>query len=191
IERTGGYVAKDKGDVEGLVEKAAKAKKILGITLGSKEGVIIIDKVAPKSSAAEAGIEPGDALVAIWNRLTGYMQEEEITDLLLDKPALEIKCAIERSVDVGINPNRGIFSNIRSLIGASLEMEYDGLTVTKVDKKGAAIDAGLKIGDLITSIDGRPTRYMPIKDAVGMIKGSKKDFAVLTLRREIIMWRSD
>ncbi|MDD5423326.1 MAG: PDZ domain-containing protein, partial [Candidatus Omnitrophica bacterium] len=191
IERTGGYVAKDKGDKEGLAGKTAKAKKTLGITLGSKNGVIIIDKVAPKSSADEAGIKPSDALVAIWNRLTGYMQVEEIMDLLLDKPALEIKCTIERTVDVMISSNRGIFSNIRSLIGASFGMEYDGLTITEVYGKGAANEAGLKKGDLITAIDGRPTRYMPIKNAVGMIKNSKKDAAKLTLRRDIIMWRND
>ncbi|MFA4981154.1 MAG: PDZ domain-containing protein [Candidatus Omnitrophota bacterium] len=191
IERTGGFVAKDKGDREGLAEKAAKTKRTLGITLRSKDGVIIIEKVAPRSSAAEAGIKPGDALVAIWGKLTGYMQEEEIMDLLLDKPALEIKCSIERTVDVMINPRRNFLSSIKSLMGASFGMEFDGLTVTEVDRKGAAAGAGLKKGDLVTAIDGRPTRYMPINDAVGMIKDSKRDTARFTLRREIIMWRSD
>jgi C-terminal processing protease CtpA/Prc len=64
-------------------------------------------------------------------------------------------------------------------------MEIDGLTVSAV-QDGAA---GLEKGDLIVAIDGKSTRYMPLKSAVNLIKSVKADAVKLTLRRNLIIWR--
>ena len=106
---------------------------------------------------------------------------EEVTNMLLDKPSLELKCTIERDIEVNLASGNNI--------GASFTMEFDGLTVTGVKEGGAALNAGLKKDDLITAIDGKSTRYMPMNKAVELIKSSKTGYVELTVRREVIIWR--
>ena len=49
--------------------------------------------------------------------------------------------------------------------------------------------AGVKKGDLVIEIDGRPTRYMPLKKAIGYIKDTENDFVKLTIKRDVVIWR--
>lgn len=181
LERTGGFLSKDTGDKETFEKKAEKLKRTLGLVLVSGKGRIKVDKVDDKSPADEAGIRRGDELVAIWGKLTGYMELGEVLDILLDKPALEIKCTIERSVDV----------SPRNEIGASFSMEFDGLTVSGLKENGASYASGVRTGDLITVVDGQSTRYMPLKNAIELIRDSQNDSVKLILRREALMWRRD
>ena len=129
----------------------------------------------------------GDRVIAVWGRLTGYMTLKEVMGILLEKPSLELKCDIERTVSINVNP--GVWTNTNNLIGASFSMEFDGLTVSGVKEYGAAIAAGLKKSDLITAIDGKSTRYMPLKNAIDLIKNSQGGSIKLTLRREVLIWR--
>ncbi|MDD3905354.1 MAG: nickel pincer cofactor biosynthesis protein LarC [Candidatus Omnitrophica bacterium] len=172
-------------------QKVTALRKAVGITLAVKDGFPVAESVQPNSPADEAGIERGDRLVAIWARLTGYMSLDEVLGALLDKPSLELKCTIEKTVDVAINPYRLVAPGPNELIGASLAMRFDGLTIDSVRRDGAVVKAGLKAGDLITAIDGKSTRYMPMKKAVSMIRDSKEKTAILTVRREILLWRRD
>lgn len=168
-------------DMEKLKEKA-------GIILSSEGGMIRIKDCLAGSPAYEAGIRPGDTLIAIWGRLVGYMSQEETVRTLLEKTSLETRCTIERSVDIGINKDRGPLSGVNDLIGVDLKMRLDGLTVADVKARSPAESAGLERGDLITAINGNPTRYMPLKRAAELIKKSKGDSVKLTFRRETVMW---
>ncbi len=179
MERQGPFVDPNKVKEQEAAEKAARLKETMGMVLVIKDGVPVVDSVAPRSPAAEAGIEKGDKLVAIWARLTGYMELSEILDALLDKPSLELKCTIDRTIDAA------------DITGSSFAMEFDGLTVTASPEASASYAAGLRKGDLVTSIDGKSTRYMPLKDAVKMMKKAKGKNIELTIRREILMWRRD
>ena len=106
-------------------------------------------------------------------------------------PSLELKCTIERALDVAVSPYRLVSPGPNELIGASFVMEFDGLTVASVREGKTAYDAGLKIGDVITSIDDKPTRYMPLNSAINMIRNSKEKTVKLTVQREILIWRRD
>jgi len=174
-----------------LSEKAARMKKDIGITLSIKDGLPMVGSVQPHSPADESGMLQGDKIAAIWARLTGYMSLKEVTDALLDKPSLELKCTIERALDIPINPYRLIAFGENDLIGATFTMEFNGLTVDSVREDGSSKEAGLKKGDLVVSIDGKPTRYMPLNKAVSVIKNSKEKTVKLTIRREILIWRRD
>ncbi|MFA6320998.1 MAG: nickel pincer cofactor biosynthesis protein LarC [Candidatus Omnitrophota bacterium] len=165
---------------EAAMEKEIKLKKTVGMTLTMKNGLPVIDFVRSNSSAADAGIEKDDRLIAIWSRLTGYMDLEEVVDALLDKPSLELKCSIERTVTV---PGE--------LTGVSFTMEFDGLTISAVQPDSIGAKAGFRKGDLVTAIDGKSTRYMPLKNAMTMIKGPGKEFTELVIRREVLLWRKD
>lgn len=179
IERQGAGAAIEPVVSDEISEKSARLKKTLGITLGMKGNFPVIENVQPHSAAYDAGLEKGDKLTAIWSRLTGYMELTEVMNALLDKPSLELKCTFERAVKV---PNG---------LGASFTMEFDGLTIASIHEGGPAQQSGLRKGDLITEIDGKSARYMPLKNAVNAIEHAKGDAVNLTIRREVLIWRRD
>jgi hypothetical protein len=182
-ENFGAMIKAEASEAEKMKGLADRLKKTIGITLEMKDGLPVVTGVTMKSAAYLAGIRNGDRIVAIWARLTGYLSLGEVLDMLLDKPSLELKCTLERTVDV----NMGFGNNIQ----ASFSMEFDGLTVSGVKDGGTAFNAGLKKGDLITAIDGKSTRYMPIKKALAAIKAAQDGRVELTLRRETLIWRTD
>ena len=65
-------------------------------------------------------------------------------------------------------------------------MKFDGLTVDQIIQGGYASAGGLKEGDLITSIDGQATRYMPLKKAIEVIRESAGQPVKITFRRILI-----
>ncbi len=188
LERYGTVVETARGDKEKLEELKSNLKNSLGLEIKTNKAVPEIAAVTKSSPAYDAGIRKGDLLVAVWGKLTGYMPIGEILELALDKPSLELKCTIERTANVEIG-DKGAFAGPERMIGASLKMEFDGLTISGVKDNGAAGKAGLEKDDLITAIDGKSTRYMPLQKAVELIKSSKEDSVKLTIRRELTIWR--
>jgi len=166
-------------------------EKLTGMKIAVVDNMPKIEYVKSPSPAYEAGLRKGDVLVSVWGKLTGYLSLKEMLDLLINKSAIEIRCTIERTSDVAINSNRTIISGIEDLIGASFAMEIDGLTVSSVKESGYAAEAGLKKEDLIMSIDGKQTRYMPLKKAVELIKNSREGTVKLVIRRKTIIWRNN
>ena len=191
LEQQGAFVSVEPPPVESISEKAARLKKAIGITLEITDGFPCVDTIQPRSAAADAGMERGDRLIAIWAKLTGYMELHDVLDALLDKPSLELKCTIDREVNIAVVPYKMVTLGSNELIGAAFSMEFDGLTVSSVREGGAAADAGIKKGDLVTGIEGKATRYMPLNDAVAMIRNSKGGTVRLTIRKEILIWRRD
>lgn len=175
----------------GIAEKTAKLNKGLGITLAMEGSFPVVENLQPHSAADEAEIKKGDRIFAIWSRLTGYMELDDVMDALLDKPSLELKCTIERTVDVPLGEYRLISPGPDEIMGASFSMEFDGLTIASVRDNSPAKKAGLKKGDLVVSIDGKQTRYMPLKKAIDEMRRSKSDVVRLTIRREALIWRRD
>jgi C-terminal processing protease CtpA/Prc len=136
-----------------------------------------ITGVRASSPAYEAGIRQGDILVAVWGRLVKYLSIHEIVDLMLEKTSLETKCTIEHGVSVGVKN-----------FGAEFKMQFDGMTVSRVQDGSSAKEAGLKEQDIITAINGNSTRYMPLKKALELIKNSANDTVMLTFRRDLVIW---
>lgn len=189
FERYGGLTPSERLAKSQEEEMAVKLSDTFGIKLKMDDGNPAVEAVRSRSTAYDAGVRSGDRIVAVWSRLTGYMSLEEVMAILLEKPSLEMKVTIERTVDVGVNPSRGALSGSNDLIGAIFVMKFDGLTLEKASEGGYAYEAGLKAGDLITAINGQNTRYMPLKKAVETIQDSKGTAVKITFRRELIMWR--
>ncbi len=191
FEKYGGHIEAMQGD-EGEYNRAVeKLKDTSGMAVNLKDDLPGIVGVKIDSPAYDAGIRRGDRLVAIWGHLTGYMSLQEVVNNIMEKSSLEVKCIIERTIDVPISRNRPLFAKINHLIGASFSMEFDGLTISGVTDGDSAVLAGIHKGDLVTAIDGKSTRYMPLKNAVKMIKRSKANTVRLTIRREVTFWRGD
>ena len=190
FEKYGSHIEAMDGD-EGEHNRAVeKLKDTSGMAIGLTENMPGIVNVRIDSPAYEAGIRRGDTLAAIWGRLTGYMSLQEVVNNIMEKSSLEVKCVIERVIDVPIRKERPLFAKINSLIGASFSMEFDGLTISGVTDGDSAALSGIRKGDLIAAIDDKSTRYMPLKNAVEMIKRSKANIVKLTIRREATFWRS-
>ena len=178
FENYGTAVPTEKNTEESVNDLAENLKKGIGITFANEGATPKVEAVGMNSPAEEAGVKPGDRLVAVWGRLTGYMPLKDLMATLSEKPALELKCTLERVINVSVNG-----------LGASFSMEFDGLTVSAVKEDSSAFEAGLKKGDLVTDINDNSTRYMPLKKAMQMIRHSKDGIVKLTIRREALIWR--
>jgi|GEM_PF-1923798 len=66
-------------------------------------------------------------------------------------------------------------------IGAKLDKTNDGLVIATVFSGSPAEKAGLKIGQVITAINGVPVSPMALRDAVKLIRGPKGSKVELTL----------
>jgi S1-C subfamily serine protease len=144
---------------------------------------IVIDEVVDNSPADEAGLEPGDVIVKLDNRnlrkvkdLTGNLAKKAPEDEIL----LEIMRGRERekiTVILGSRSDRndwiGALPNIHfrgfvhgTYLGVEVQemnedlaqyfdvTEDDGVLVTSVDEDGPAMEAGLKAGDVLVTMDG-------------------------------------
>lgn len=189
FERFGVVGSVEKSPADELTDAIARLNTSLGIALAMKQGVPRIESVRTGSPAYDAGIRAGDLLVSVWSRLTGYLALKEVIDILLDRPSVEIKCTVERTVVLPISRNRTLLMGTKELIGLSFSMEFDGLTIAGVEEDGMAYKAGIRAGDLVTALDGKSTRYMPLKSAVELIKGAGKESVQITFRRQVVMWR--
>ena len=102
---------------------------------------------------------------------------------------LEIKCTVERDITVFPDPGRTMMSSLKDMIGTEFSMQFDGLTVSNIEKDYPAFESGLEKNDLVVSIDGKSTRYMPLKKAISLMRGTKNDSILLKIRRELLIWR--
>ena len=175
-----GEMSAIKSDEEKFNESLHKLRVEAGISLITKDGVTQIEGVKMQSSAARAGIRKGDILVAVWGRLVGYMSLKEVVETLLEKNSLETKITLERNIKVRVRP--------RDSIGATLSMQFDGLTVSEVDEDSTAMEAGLNPNDIIIAINGKSVCYMPLNKAIALIKKSRGGSVNLTVRKDVVMW---
>lgn len=182
-------IEEEKSPSEKIKESTDKLREVLGITLSIDNSIPVVDSVSIKSPAYEAGIIKGDAIVSIWGRLCGYMPLEDIVSTLLEKPSVEIKCGIERTVAVQLNPDRNMLSSLKDITGSLFRMEFDGLTISEVREGGPAFEAGLIKSDLIVAIDGKSTRYLPLKTAISMMHNTKNNTITFRIRRGLLIWR--
>lgn len=159
----------------------------MGIRIGQKSGYTKITKVSKNSPADRAGVKQGDFLVSVWGQLAGYMSLEEIGSFLMKKAIGEIRVGIQRNVK--IKKDRPYQRSYKNIIDGKMDMLFDGLTVTEIADGGRGKKAGLRKNDLVVAINGAPTRYMPFQKAARLIEDRKHNPAVLTVRRDVTIWR--
>ncbi len=174
------------GEVDGMMDVLDKTT---GMKIVLIENVPKVEAVRLNSPAFEAGIRKNDTLISVWGKLAGYLSLKETLNLLISKSAIEIRCVIERVFDVNVNPNNAIITGPEDLIGATLAIDIDGLVIAGVKDAGTAFTAGIYKGDRVIAIDDKPTRYMPLKKALELIKNIKSGSIKLTIRRKATIWR--
>lgn len=155
-----------------------KLKQLLGIEVTLKDERPYVNKISVGSQADKAGIKEADYITAVWNRLTGYMGLEDVYDAILSSNTGEIKLTIERSVN---------FKKEEIPLGINLDITPKGLSITNVLKNSSAQKRGFLKSDVIDKINGKSTRYMPLKEAINLIESPDKEIAII-IQRDITVW---
>lgn len=131
----------------------------------------VIGKVLPDEAAAEAGLRPGDRILAVDGRAVRYWTDREaaggglwsVTHNLAPYPGVSLRIAIERGgqrIERFITPREDVCYDrlgLRwrcGLIGVSPLFEMAQIGV--IDPSSPAGRAGLRTGDLVTALNGRP-----------------------------------
>ncbi|MFH1836661.1 MAG: PDZ domain-containing protein [Candidatus Omnitrophota bacterium] len=167
--------------------KEEKIETIFGFQLEDKDGRIEIYNVKNASSSDRAGLKDGDILLKAWDRAVSYMSLEDVMNKLLVPGIMDIKVTIEREYDLAIDEKGG---NHNTLLGGVLGFsEMEGLMFEEVTPSGKAQKAGIEKGDIITSLDGKTTRYMPMEEAEKIITGKKGNILSVKIRRDIVIWK--
>jgi len=173
---------------EGAIrDKAEILKNSTGIELriGAINPQVL--KVKRGSAAEESGIFPGDKIIAVWSRLTGYLDKDEVISRLIDSRQQEVKVDIERKLKV-TKRKQASPKGITHLVGASFVVEWDGITVKAIVPGGPAASAGFKVGDLVEKVENQSCRYMDLKSMYKLIQeaASKVNFVI---RRDVTIWK--
>lgn len=145
-----------------------------------------VKSVYPSSPASRAGIREGDQIVSVDGSPIDSQEAFE-TILSTRGPGKPLKLVLrnkqaERTVTVqGEAPPAGIGTQIlKEEIGMSVRPSGEGLRINVVDRDSLAAQAGLKIGDILLSIDGTPARTIDDIDRV-----LQRDFNKNSLLMEI------
>ncbi len=137
----------------------------LGVVVGEKNGKPVVDAVAPESPAETAGLKEGDIVVQIDEQKVA--QAAEVRDILRGKLSGDkLKMTVARGgspvvVMATLKPASKpmVLGTSRAVMGVTLgDPGKGGIKLAEVEGKGPADQAGLKAGDVILSLDGRPTQ---------------------------------
>lgn len=132
-----------------------------------------IGDVLENGPAARAGIEPGDRVLEINGRAMRYW--EDIEQIVESSPGKELRLRIERNgkeFQRYVTPVKDV---VRQRDGRVTVQGRVGIThapfvplVGVIDAQSPAGRAGLRTGDLLISVDGRPVRnWSDVKHALG------------------------
>ena len=151
-------------------------KATIGIEVDTSGKDIIVKRVYKGLPADEAGMKEGDALSAIWGKLSGYLEEDEIAAILTKPENLEAKISVDRLISYKAG----------SITAGNLSLEFEGLVLKNVNEGSAAFINGFRNGDIVLSIDGESIRYTTIDQVVGLLKRRPKN---ILIRRDLTIWR--
>lgn len=138
-----------------------------------------IGKVMENSPAEKAGLKSGDIITGIDKKEVNDW--ESLTKIIHSNPGRELEFAIKRGderFDVSIAPQIGEKSKV-GLIGIT---PYYGRKVGRISKKSPAYQAGLKPGDEIIAVSGKPvSQWDEIMDIID--KEERGEISLSILRR--------
>ena len=156
-----------------------------GLTLALGTNLSQVQSVKEGSLAARAGVVPQDSLVAGWGDSLAFLPVEEVGRLLLGPAGTQIKLTLRRVLQLSSSSSE----KMAGWPGWTLSMEPSGLTVTAVAPGSAAAEAGFQPQDRIVEMAGRFTRYLPLEEAVRVVRESHKKGVLVVIHRDLLIKR--
>lgn len=165
------------------------SKAFLGVVTDNTPRGIRITNVRNDSPAGKAKLAPGDLLLALdGNDLE--KTDDYLVRMQARNPGDKIKLTYQRgdqknTVEVTLIPRPGSDEKAqnRGTLGIQVEDSDEGLVVTELVEKGSAEKAGLRVGDVLLTLDG--VRVGSMQALLKMLAGKKiGDKVKLTYRRE-------
>ncbi len=185
------YETWDKGR---FTEKRAVASKDpkqilsanLGVTLSQEGDWVVLSEVSAKKEGAKAGLRVGDRLAAVDGSSLRYLSAETVRAKFVTPRYSSFTLEYDRDLRL---PKSGLEQETRDL-GFELKLGTQGLMIARLATDGAASKAGLKEGDLLVSVNGDTTRYLPLKKFMTIFKKNVSETQVkLTVRRAVLLAR--
>ncbi len=157
----------------------------VGVTLVQKDDWVRLSEVSPKKEAAKAGLKVGDRLVAVDGESLRYLSAETVLPKFVSPRLSSFTLEYDRDCQLA---KSGSEKATRDL-GFELKLETRGLTVSRVIPGSAAARAGLKENDLLVAVNGKTTRYLPIKKFMATVKNPSNGYVKMTVRRAALLPR--
>ena len=162
-------------------------KNNIGLELSMVKNKPLVVNVVLASPASNAGIKRGDYIIALNNKLTGYMELEDFYDEVFNITVSEINFKIERAFVFELKDLRSHEKEGVKGIGFNLGIKEGGLVADKVYDKTLAQYSGVEEQDLIVKINGQETRYMPMDEVMGIFRETKEQL-VMSVHRSVSVW---
>lgn len=149
-------------------------KAALGVTMRDVPGAVEIAGVMPNSPAAEAGLRPGDRILAIDGQAV-RTSNDLIRIVTARQPQSRVEVAVDRSglqgtLHATLSDEHDVFR--RAALGVTLSrVSHDGVRVLQVVPDSPAAKAGLKMGDRILALNGQHTTgYADVIQMIGTLE---------------------
>ncbi len=169
---------------EQVVKAGALLRKNLGLTLEKKDDWVRLQAVSLGSDGAMAGLKHGDRLVSVDGVSLRYLTVEVVQTKMLMPRYSSFNLEIERDI---LLP-RSKAGRLKDM-GFDLKLEYQGLVIDRVEEKSIAAKYGLKTHDLLVQVEGKPTRYLSLKEVKQLVEDSKAEKVKLSVRRGAFLSR--
>lgn len=166
-------------------EYAAKAREGLGISLERRGDWAVVEQVVSTKDAYKAGLRRGDRLAILDGESLRYLTEEVILKKMILPHYSNFSLEYDHNCFIRIGQEESFSGDI----GIKFKLDYQGVFVEKIKPDSLASKAGLKEGDRVLEVNGAPTRYLPLKQIQAILKNSKKDSIVITVRRSALLSR--
>jgi carboxyl-terminal processing protease len=123
---------------------------------------VVVDRVYATGPANKAGLRPGDAILSVDGKNISSLRGKSASDDPLIESVDRLRHAKNESLEGGI--------------GATLERAANGpLVLREVDPNGPAAQAGLRSGQIVKAIDGKPVGGESFDEINKRIRGRDAD----------------
>jgi len=152
---------------------------------------LVTGSVKPESPAQTAGLQVGDKIVGIDGKKVEFW--EQLQNIVHASPGKTLNFEIERDSTLLTLPITPVTQEITDLFGDKEEVGLIGVTplvrnITYVKEGSAADRAGLKVGDRLLKVDGKPIfGWSDLKPAAVDKPGKELEFRVLRNGQEVVV----